>query len=165
MKKISFKEEQHLHKSLELGLLLFLMGALIFRFAQGFFESTGSSIRSIDFALVLIVLATAITLTFLLRIKIKVNTKGISYRYAPLQRSAQKLSWSDIEECKVVTRSPLAIWSGWNVSFHSKAQTVGLPSGTGLHLKLKNGQHLLLGTHKPEQMKRVIEKMRERELA
>jgi hypothetical protein len=164
MKKISFKEEQTLQRSLELGLLLFLTGALVFRYARGFFESAGAGIRPVDFVLVLSLLGAATILVYLLRIKIKVNQKGISYRYIPVQRHAQKIAWSDIEDCRVVERSPSAIWSGWNVGFRSGARSVGLPTKTGLHLKLKNGDHVLLGTHKPEQMKRVIERMRNRDV-
>ncbi|TVR83039.1 MAG: hypothetical protein EA409_03665 [Saprospirales bacterium] len=88
-----------------------------------------------------------------------VSKKGIKYQLFPFQYERKKIKWEDVEEYKVVNMPGKAIWSGWNVNFHSDQHNFGFGERSGLYIKLKTGENVYLGIEREEELKESIGKL------
>ena len=85
----------------------------------------------------------------------EITSKGILYDVRPFTDG--HVMWSEVKEVRLVPYTPMGIgmYSG---ARYGKVYNM---SGThGLQLTKKNGQKILLGTEKPELLKKVLEKLR-----
>jgi len=88
----------------------------------------------------------------------EIDTDGIFYRWTPFNRYLIKISWKEIKSVEVIEYE--FVGYGWRLTAHYG--TVNNISGQhGLQIVLKNGEHILLGTRKIEEMQRMVERARE----
>ncbi len=107
--------------------------------------------------LIVMVLIPCILIVFLrhIRMKVEITSKGILYDVRPFQDG--HILWSEVKEIKLIpyTRMALGLAPG---GVSGKAYNI---SGTHcMQLTKKNGQKILLGTEKPELLRKVLEKIR-----
>lgn len=84
--------------------------------------------------------------------------QGIYCSFRPFELKGKMMGWSDIDKVYVREYSAMKEFMGWGLKYGGKAYgwayTVG--GKYGVQLKLKDGKKILLGTHKPEQVKQLL---------
>lgn len=103
----------------------------------------------------LIIIFLAIVLFSVLRMKTVVTKENIQLTQYPFVWKTIKLS--DIETMKVIN---YGFVGGWGIRLWTKYGTVyNVRGNKGLHIKLKNGKQLVIGTQKPQELERIVEQL------
>lgn len=151
-----FKEVQRFRQKWLWLLLIFPFGliSLIMFTVEGSLESK-----------LIGILAVLGSLSFLLIMKLttKISGEGIHYRFFPFHLKEQFISWSDVDRAYVRKYSPIGEYGGWGIRFgFGNGKAYNVSGDIGLQLKLKNGKHILFGTKKEEELKKVMEGLYEK---
>lgn len=95
-----------------------------------------------------------VTLLFIvLQLKTVVTKQTIKLVYFPFVWKTIKIS--DIETMKVIN---YGFVGGWGIRLWTPYGTVyNVRGNKGLHIKLKNGKQLVIGTQKPEKLEKVLQ--------
>lgn len=104
-----------------------------------------------------IMMLVGITFVFLLRLETSIDREGISFRFSPFHFKARQILWGEIETAWVREYRPIKEYGGWGirVSIHN-GRAFNVRGNKGLQLVLKNGKKILLGTQEPEEMAKVL---------
>lgn len=104
-----------------------------------------------------------VILVFLLFVFTKLTTKidelGIHYQYFPRQFSEKLVMWSEIETIALNKNKKFPINKKYGYKkcyIGKKSLSINLGGKHALAIHLKNGKHLLIGTHKHEELERVL---------
>jgi hypothetical protein len=92
-----------------------------------------------------------------------ITKEGIVFQLKPLHSEVQKINWSQIKKAYVRTYSPLKEYGGWGYKFGTKGKAYNIRGNKGLQLELKNGQQILIGTQKAEELECVISAVSEQQ--
>jgi hypothetical protein len=106
------------------------------------------------FALVLPVLF------FLSKMKTEVKKDGIYIKYFPFYLNFVKISPEDIQSFEIVTYKPLKDYGGWGLRYGTKGNAITAYGNQGVNLKITYARDMLIGTQKPEELCRAIEKLK-----
>jgi len=94
-----------------------------------------------------------ILLFIVLRLKTVVTKQTIKLAYFPFVWKT--INISDIETMKVIN---YGFVGGWGIRLWTPYGTVyNVRGNKGLHIKLKNGKQLVIGTQKPEELEKVLQ--------
>lgn len=103
----------------------------------------------------LIIIFLAIILFAVLRMKTVVTKENIQLTQYPFVWKTIKLS--DIDTMKVIN---YGFVGGWGIRLWTKYGTVyNVRGNKGLHIRLKNGKQLVIGTQKPQELENVVEQL------
>ena len=99
-----------------------------------------------------------------IKLKTKIDEKGIHYQYVPFHRNEKLIAWNEISKVIIKKYNPLA-YGGWGIKFnllnsHEKHFTVS--GNMGIFIFLKNGKTILLGTKKPNEIQLVLNNYQEK---
>lgn len=89
------------------------------------------------------------------KLEIRVERYGLSYRYFPFIRSWRFISKDEISRWQIKSYFP----PGYGIRLGLKFTTYNVSGTTGLELILANRRNIRLGTRKPEELRRALEKM------
>lgn len=93
-----------------------------------------------------------------LRLETVIKTDGIYVRFFPFHIKYKYYSWSSLTKSYVRQYSPIVEYGGWGLRLggfgHGKAYNVS--GDKGLQLEFTNGQKLLIGTNKPDELTTVL---------
>jgi hypothetical protein len=102
---------------------------------------------------------TIMTLILLLlyhsKMEVKVERYGISYRYFPFIRSWRFIAKDEIKDWTVKRYIP----SGYGIRFGFRFRTLNVSGFYGLELVRHEKRNLRLGTQKPEELKKAMERL------
>ena len=101
--------------------------------------------------------ALLIVLFLLLRLDTKVDAEGVHYRFFPFQINYKLKKWDEIENAYVRQYKPIYEYGGWGIRGWGKDKARNVSGNMGLQLDLKNGDKLLIGTQKGEEMEKAVE--------
>src|SRR5690606_14709158 len=140
-----------------LWLLLIIVSISIFRSLSEVL-STNQPLDSGQW-LGVIILAVVILLFVLFRLDTKITDKGIYVKFFPIVPKYKFYPWEEISTAVVRKYSPLMEYGGWGIRFGRNGKAYNIKGNKGLQLKFKNGNALLIGTQKAEEMHRVLDKL------
>lgn len=101
----------------------------------------------------LIIIFLAIILFAVLRMKTTITQQNIQLTYFPFVWKTINLA--DIEAMKVIN---YGFVGGWGIRLWTSYGTVyNVRGNKGLHIKLKNGKQLVIGTQKPQELENLVE--------
>lgn len=109
---------------------------------------------------IIVLLFLVALLIFSLRLKTRIDEKGVHYQFYPIHFSYRLLSWNEISKCYVRKYNAIFEYGGWGFrnGFRKKiGKAYNVKGNIGLQLELKNGKKILIGTQKKEEIQRVIE--------
>ena len=98
--------------------------------------------------------------SFILSIKLitRIDEKGIYYQFFPFNLKLKLISWNDLEQCYYRKYKPIKEFGGWGYrTKFGNGKALNIRGNLGIQLSFNNGKKLLLGTQKPEDVKRIIE--------
>lgn len=137
--------------------LLFFYGIYGQMFLGGLF---GSNLMS-NIGLILVTLLTFSASILILQVKLKtlIKADGVYFRFYPLQKEFKFYAWEEIVKVGVREYSPLKEFGGWGWRFSvlGKGIAYTVSGNKGLQLKLQGKKRVLIGTNKPEELKKVLQ--------
>lgn len=113
-----------------------------------------------DLALIIISIVVILpsVLFFLVRLETKIDDSGIFYRLIPFHIKLKKISWNDISEIYVRKYNPIGEYGGWGLKGSKKhGKAINVSGNMGLQIILKNGEKILVGTNKPDELNRILQ--------
>lgn len=97
---------------------------------------------------------------YLLKLNTEITVDGISYQFRPLAKK-ETIIWRDVESVEIVKYRPMKDYGGWGARRCPSGTAVIISGNTGLKMKIKTIEKpFLIGTNKPEELRRVMESLR-----
>lgn len=133
-------------------LLLLVVSNLVREFLNGTVEEKQALFFS----------ALTLTLTSVLfgimKLETSIDTNGISVRFFPFHLKKKHFNWDQLESCSIRTYKPVIEYGGWGIrkTFSGKGTAYNVKGKVGLQLVFKNGDRLLIGTQKAEELNEVL---------
>jgi hypothetical protein len=122
--------------------------------------TTGSLTEKLSALSGLIIVLLVVFFFTILKLKTRIDEKGINYQFFPFHLKARLIPWKEIEKCNLRKYNALTEFRGWgykvNMTWQNgKAYTT--KGNQGLQLKLKSGKKILFGTQKKDELQRVLD--------
>ena len=88
----------------------------------------------------------------------RITVEGIFVRFTPFHFKEKFFPWDSLSASYVRTYSPLMEYGGWGIKYGFSGQGLvyNVSGNVGLQLKFKEGEPLLIGTKKGEEIKAVL---------
>ena len=112
----------------------------------------------VGMSLSLIVVLMVAVLILLIRLKTKIDEKGVYYQFYPFNLNEKFIPWSNISQCYIRKYRPLSEYGGWGykISPFGRGRVTNIRGNKGIQLELINGKKLLIGTQKVMEVEKVL---------
>lgn len=107
----------------------------------------------------LIVSITLVVCIRLLNLQTEINDRGISVKFSLFMSKPDLYLWEDISRAHINKYRPIAEYGGWGyrLGLFTKKRAYSISGNMGLALTLKNGQTVMIGTEKAEEMQAYLQ--------
>ena len=165
METIIFKESQ---KFTQIWLWLIVFGVVVI-FVWGiiqqiFFEIPFGNHPVSDQALWFygLIPLTIILLFFSLRLQTLVKRDGIYVRFSPFVIKYKRIKIGEIKSYEIRKYKPIKEYGGWGIKFGGRkvGKAYNVKGNIGMQLEFTNGKKLLIGTQKPDEFLKAVEKIK-----
>jgi hypothetical protein len=89
----------------------------------------------------------------------RVDKNGIAFKFFPVHRKARQINWESVDQVFVRKYRPMAEYGGWGFRRGRGGFAYNTSGNMGLQIVLKDGKKILIGTRKPDELKRTLEKL------
>jgi hypothetical protein len=158
---IFYREVQHFHQVWLWILVLCISLLAIYAGVQQLIlgKPFGSN-PAPDVGLIIIVVIFGLGLPaffFMTNLTTEVRSDGLYIRFFPFHLSSHKIAWEKLRRYEVRTYSALKEYGGWGIRYGSKGKAYNVKGNHGVQLELSNGQKVLIGSQRPEELAQAIE--------
>ena len=96
-----------------------------------------------------------------MRLITRITEEGIYVRFIPFHIKEKFFPWDTLTASYVRTYSPLKEYGGWGIKygFNGQGLVYNVVGNVGLQLQFKEGEAVLIGTQKGEEIKQVLADM------
>jgi hypothetical protein len=91
-----------------------------------------------------------------LKLSTEITNESVKYKMFPFHFKWRELSKKEIDKLEIRTYRPLQEYGGWGNRRGKSGRAYTIKGKQGLQLTLKNGDKILLGTSKPDEISKVI---------
>lgn len=92
-----------------------------------------------------------------LRLNTKINKDGVYFQLFPFQLKGTLINWNEVASIEVRKYSPIKEYGGWGFRYSFKnGKAYNVSGNKGLQMVLKNGDKILIGTQKPEELETYL---------
>ena len=93
-----------------------------------------------------------------MKLTTRITEEGIYVRFTPFHFKEKFYAWDSLTACYVRTYSPLMEYGGWGIKygFGGQGLVYNVSGEIGLQLKFKQGDPVLIGTQKGEEIKAIL---------
>ena len=93
-----------------------------------------------------------------MKLTTRITEEGIYVRFFPFHFKEKFFPWETITASYVRTYSPLKEYGGWGIKYGFNGQGIvyNVAGNVGLQLQFKEGDPILIGTQKGEEIKQVL---------
>jgi len=168
MEKILFRENQKFRQPWLFAILLgsdLLMIYLIISFTV--FETEGMDVAAIIILITTLVIMIAMTFGFLaVQLITEIRQDGVYYKFKPFQKKYKEIQFNEIDSIEVKKYQPVMEYGGWGIRGGRKkrGKAYNVSGNMGIHFIFKDGKKFLLGTQKPESVKKVFQRFDDTDL-
>ncbi|MCM4154619.1 hypothetical protein [Gramella sp. AN32] len=133
-----------------------LLGVLLIGSAIALYRNytAGSGVGETVFGFVVILLVCF--LFIVAKLETRIDQKGITAAFSPAFIFTRKYSWAEMEKVYVRKYAPVREYGGWGIRGFGKASAYNTSGDEGIQIVSKKGERFLIGTHQPEDAKKVI---------
>jgi hypothetical protein len=154
---IYFKEKQQFRQWWLWLILIFVGGDGIWTTMKSVQAGPGFSFdKNVLPFLVLLIPAAVIFFMLYARLETEIKSDGIYVRFFPIHRRFRFYPWAELDNVYVRQYSPLGEYGGWGLRGLGGNKALNISGNKGLQLILKNGDRMLIGTRKPEEIEQVL---------
>ncbi len=93
-----------------------------------------------------------------MRLDTRITDDGVSVRFFPFRRSFRHYRWEEIIRAYVRKYNPIGEYGGWGVRGTGKDKAYNVSGNDGLQLVFHDGRKLLVGTRRPDEVAKALEK-------
>jgi hypothetical protein len=156
---ILFKESQRFSQKLFRTILLLISALFVYAFIQQVlmgqpFGNKPLSDRGIIAALSF--LAIFNLLFYSMQLVTTIDEDAISVRFYPFHFFPKRFEWNQLQDVIVREYNPLKEYGGWGLRGFGKKKAMTVSGNWLVEVVFVNGQSLLIGTCKPEEMKTAL---------
>jgi len=149
-----YKETQKFNSLLIWFILLILAaGGIFVVFAH---VNNGDRIEIIPLLIILAALIIVFSIFITGYLKTALDQSGIVVEMRILIRFGKIIHWDEIESIKVDKYRPILQFGGWGYRIGWKAVAYNCRGNDGLIIILKNGRKIVVGTQKPDELKKFL---------
>ncbi|MCD4745456.1 MAG: DUF6141 family protein [Bacteroidales bacterium] len=166
MKKIRFNEVQKFRQKWLWVILLIIFGIWAYGFIQQIILKIpfgNNPASDITYVLIGIIPVGFLILFIRLRLITEINKDGIYFKLSPLQFKFKKITPDEIKDYEIRKYNAIKEYGGWGIryGFKKRGMAYNVSGNTGMQLELKNGKKILIGTQKPDELKKAIDKLKD----
>jgi hypothetical protein len=159
-----FLERQHFRQAWLWTILLLINGLLIFALVKQILFGQPFGNRPLSNVQLLFVATSVLVITLfvaILRLETEIKADGVYYKFFPFQLSMKKISWDRISNAYVRKYKPLLEYGGWGlrIGIFGSGQAFNVSGNKGLQLIYDKGRKFLIGTRKPEELKKALQQL------
>ncbi len=104
-----------------------------------------------------ILLFIIVGMLILIQLKTKLDEVGVHYQFIPFHFKQKTILWQDIKSAEVRKYEPLKEYGGWGIKGYSnKNKAYNVKGNMGLQVVLKNGNKILFGTQKADELSAIL---------
>jgi len=157
--KVFIEEQKFTQKLVIIGLSLafIAIGFSIVKDWKNILNGSPSEILEAFIGLIIILLVSLLFAN--LKLKTRIDEKGIQYQYYPLQFSYKLIKWSEISKCYIRNYDAIFEYGGWGMKFSfrkKRGKSFTVKGNIGLQIELKTGHKVLIGTQQKGELQRVL---------
>ena len=114
--------------------------------------------------LVVVVLVVSAVLLFGSKLVTIINSEGINYSFWPYFKKQKLIPFERIKEFRIRQYRPLIEYGGWGIKKGGRkyGDAINVSGNKGLQLILDDGKKILIGTQRPDAVKRAMYKLMEK---
>jgi len=160
MDGILFNEQQRFKQWWLWLILLAINATLLFGLYKQLFTQEQFGANPMDDSTLLIVSAFTFAISilfFCFRLDTRIDEEGVYVRFFPFHLSFKHYSWANISNAAVRQYNPIREYGGWGLRFGLFGKAYNVSGDYGLQLIFPDRQKLLIGTGKPEKLKKALE--------
>ncbi len=87
---------------------------------------------------------------------VEVRSDGLYYRFFPFHWSFHRISAESLAKYEVQTYRPIRDYGGWGIRYGRGGKAYNVSGNRGVMLELSDGQKLLIGSQKPDDLANAI---------
>lgn len=152
MAKYVFKETQRFNQPWIWGILILV--SLITLYGM-----ISQPIEGWEAIIPIIILGLVILLFAIMQLKTRIDESGLTFSFSPFI-GQRKYSHEQIQNLELIEYNSLLKFGGWGIRYNFDMWAYNVGGKNGLIVTLKN-KKFLIGTQKPEEMKKAIEQFNE----
>lgn len=112
-----------------------------------------------------ILLFIIVGMLILIQLKTKLDEVGVHYQFIPFHFKQKTILWQDIKSAEVRKYEPLKEYGGWGIKGYSnKNKAYNVKGNLGLQVVLKNGNKILFGTQKADELSAILKSNRKQKI-
>jgi hypothetical protein len=160
MAKKTFTEKQRFNQWWLMLLMIVITGLAVWGFVQQVILGIPLGNNPAPDTVLYFVLALPILIFLFIRsiaLNTRVDSRGVSWRFAPLHRKERHLSWKEIATAQVFRYHPIRDYGGWGYRVGRAGKAYSVSGSFGLEITLHKGTKLLIGTQKPDELKSLLQ--------
>ena len=160
MAGIHFKESQQNNLNWILILFICLYGLMFWALYSVLVKEIDvAAIASIVFSICLIILFNIVVIV--MRLDVEIDEAKITYRFKPFHVKPRIIYWEDVSDFYIRDYRPIREYGGHGLKRKMKyGKSFTVLGKKGLQLILKDGKKILFGTQKPQELERIIGKLK-----
>lgn len=151
-----FKETQSFRK---IWIWIVLIGATAISIWGMFFTESSKPAEGWEKAIPLGILLSINSLFLSLKLKTRIDSQSLSFSYSPFI-SERKYWFEDIQSMDLIENNSLLKYGGWGIRYNWDSWAYNTGGRFGIMIKTKD-KKFLLGTHKPKEVQKALEKYKE----
>ncbi len=162
MSKTLFTEKQKFRQIWAMMILIGVSVVMVFGFVRQIILGIpfGNNPAPDWMMYVMVLIPVAIFGLFLiLTLNTRLDKNGIAFKFFPLHRKDRLIKWESVKKVYVRKYKPIAEYGGWGFRKGRSGLAYNTSGNMGLQIELKDGKKILLGTQKPDELRRTLEKL------
>lgn len=97
----------------------------------------------------------------MIKLETKINQQGIYVKFYPFHLKFKFINWNEIDRVFIREYSPITEYGGWGlrISLSGNGKAYNVSGNKGLQIVFKNGNKLLIGTNKQEELNLIVNQL------
>ncbi len=112
--------------------------------------------------LTLIFTAIIIASIFILELRTKIDSEGVSANFSPFPFLKRYYKWAEIDKIYVRKYSALTEYGGWGIRGFTEAKAYNVSGNYGIQIVTMDKKQFLIGTQKPQDVEEVLKRYTEK---
>jgi len=156
---ILFSENQRFKQLWIWAIIILINGIFIFGIFQQLYKGVPFGTKIMSDSGLIIGLVTCILFDLLfwsLKLKTSISKEEIHVQFTPFHLKSRTYLWSEISQASVRKYSPIMEYGGWGIRGFRSNRAFNVSGKIGLQLEFKNGNKLLIGTQKGQEINDLL---------